>query len=394
MPLGSVRPPTRFVPRPNGEIRRASVLAPVPDDRAAWSRVASGILRRSLGLKRGQCVLIEAWTHTLPFAELLTAEALRLGIRPTTFFVSEQAFLEAQASSHPHGSAANVRSELAAIASADGYVLLPGPEDVSVLERLPAAKRRAHERGVAERRALLERHSVPSLCVLGAPVTRAAAEEFGVDFDAWRRESLASHRVDPATLRREALPIARALQDGHRITISHPNGTRLDLGLYGRAPVIEDGAVDAHDRAAGRVFTVLPAGWVAVALEESTAEGTFVANRPSRDARGVVRDARWTFRGGRLVDVTVGAGRAAFERRYAKAGPEKNRPALLEVGLNPELHDFPIVEDHELGVVTLFVGGNDELGGRTRSSFREYALLEGADLLVDGRPVLRAGRRP
>jgi len=366
----------------------------VPDDRAAWSRVASGILRRSLRLKRGQNVIIEAWTHTLPFAELLTTAAVRLGVRPTTFFVSEQAFLEAQEKSHPHGSAASVRSELAAIAAVDGYILLPGPEDLSMLDRLPAAKRRAHDRGIAERRRLLQHHAVPSVCVLGAPVTRGAAEQFGVDLEVWRRESLAGHLVDPQLLRREATPFARAFQDGHKVTISHPNGTELELGLYGRAPVIEDGAVDAHDRAQGRTYTVLPAGWVAVAVEESTADGSFIANRPSRDGRGIVRDARWTFRGGRLTDFAVGPGRAAFERRFGRAGPERNRPALIEIGLNPKLHDFPIVEDHELGVVSVYIGHNDDFGGRTRGTFREYALLEGADVRVDGRRILRAGRRP
>jgi leucyl aminopeptidase (aminopeptidase T) len=393
-PGAASRPRARSDARTKNEIRRVPVFGDVPDDRAAWSRVASGILRRSLRLRRGQNVLIEAWTHTLPFAELLASEALRMGVRPTTFFVSEHAFLESQASPHPHGSAASIRSELAAIAAANGYVLLPGPEDLSVLERLSTAKRRAHERGVAERRRLLQHHAVPSVCVFGAPVTRAAAEQFGVDFEAWRRESLASHLVDPVRLRREATPIARALQDGHRISIRHPNGTQLDLALYGRAPVIEDGVIDPHDRAQGRNYTVLPGGWVAVAVEESTAEGSFLANRPSRDGRGLLRDVRWTFRGGRLTDVSVGAGRSRFERRYAKAGSERSRPALLEIGLNPKLHDFPVLEDHELGVVTLYVGRNDDYGGRTRGHAREYALLEGADVLVDDRPILLAGRRP
>jgi leucyl aminopeptidase (aminopeptidase T) len=380
--------------RRRGEIPRGSLAGVVPEDRNAWSRVASRVLKRSLRLKRGQNLIIEAWTHTLPFAELLTSEALRMGVRPTTFFVSEQAFLEAQTRSHPHGSGASVRSELAAIAAADGYILLPGPEDMSLLDRLPPAKRRAHERGVAERRRLLQHHAVPSVCILGAPVTETAAEQFGVDLNAWRKESLASHLVDPGAMRRVATPFARALQDGHRISISHPNGTQLTLGLSGRAPMIEDGAIDAHDKAQGRTYTVLPAGWVAVALDDSVADGTWVANRPSRDGRGVIRDARWTFRAGRLTDLVLGMGRSMFERRYARGGPEKNRPAMLEIGLNPRLHDFPVVEDHQFGVVTLYIGHNDDYGGRTRGTFREYALLEGADVTIDERPILSGGRRP
>lgn len=77
---------------------------------------------------------------------------------------------------------------------------------------------------------------------------------------------------------------------------------------------------------------------------------------------------------------------------YRKAGRERNRPAALGIGLNPELHDFPRVEDQELGVVAVEIGRNDDLGGRTRGSYRQFALLRGADLFVDDRQLLRAGR--
>ena len=49
-------------------------------------------------------------------------------------------------------------------------------------------------------------------------------------------------------------------------------------------------------------------------------------------------------------------------------------------------------EDLEKGVVTLYIGYNDDFGGQTPGSFREYALLRGADVLVDGEPILRRGR--
>ena len=49
----------------------------VPDDFGGppWHELASTVLQRSLGLRSGQSVIIETWTHTLRAAEILSVEA-------------------------------------------------------------------------------------------------------------------------------------------------------------------------------------------------------------------------------------------------------------------------------------------------------------------------------
>jgi hypothetical protein len=135
-----------------------------------------------------------------------------------------------------------------------------------------------------------------------------------------------------------------------------------------------------------------PSGVFSVGLDEGRAEGRFVGNRPSRHGRGTIDGFDWKFAGGELRAWTVRKGKSTFERRFDMAGNEKTLPAFLSIGLNPYIADAPYTEDQERGVVTLNIGFNDDFGGKTRGTFREYALLRGASVWIDDRQLLRAGR--
>jgi leucyl aminopeptidase (aminopeptidase T) len=362
-------------------------------DGAAWRRVAATVLKRSLGLRRGQSVIIETWSHTLRAAEILSVEARRLGIRPILLHVPEWSFFEAQKNASPLNANALAGAELAAAAACDGYILLPASlDDFRRRELLPPPHRRAYDRRRLDWNRTLVNHSVPSVHLLASTATEPAARQFGVDLRSWRRESLRASSVTPSSLRKEAKPLARRLQRSRRITITHPNGTHLKLGLVGQRPVIDDGMVDSQDLIDGRMGTTVPGGYMVVALDDRIAEGRLVSNRPSRYRRGVISGIVWTFRNGRLDHYEIEKGRKLFDDSYRRAGRERNRPALLEIGLNPEIRDFPLAEDQERGVLTLDIGHNDDFGGRTRGSFRQFALLRGGSLLVDDRPLIRSGR--
>lgn len=357
-----------------------------------WSLLASRVLQRSLGLRRGQNVVIETWTHTLRLAEVFSVAARQAGIRPTILYMSERAFFESQAKSSPSDANAIGAAELKAIAACDGYVNLPGPADLKRWGELPAAHRHELDRWMLEWSRNLHRHSTPCVYLLVASPTRAAARTYRVRLDDWQRENLAGSLVDPRVFQKKARPLTGPLLRGRRVTITHPNGTNLELGLIGRQPIVWDGVVDRQDLAEGRNWTVLPSGCLIVPLDERRAEGRFVSNRPSRHRRGTISRISWTFRNGRLNRYDVGQGRNLFEDFYLGAGKERDRPALLSIGLNPKIRDSPFAEDAQAGVITLYIGHNDDFGGRTRGAFRGFALLEAADVLVDDRPVLRAGR--
>jgi len=357
-----------------------------------WRRIAGAVLEGSLGLQRGRSVIVETWAHTVPAADALAMEARRRGIRPLLLHVPAR-FFEVPKGTRPSDAFAVARPEIAAASATDGYILLPALTAVSEQRAsLPESERRALALRQQAWVDLLVRHSVPSVYLMSASVTPENARRFRVNLRAWQRESLRATLVSSSLLRRKAAPIAERIRSGRRVRITHPNGTHLELHLAGRPAYVDDAQVDRHDLALGRIGTTVPGGFLTVAVDERSADGCFLSNRPSRTRRGRLDGVGWTFHDGRLVDYEVRRGRAIFEEAYRAAGPERDRPALFEIGLNPEIHDFPFAEDQEDGVLTLDIGRNEDFGGRTRGRFRGYAILRGADVEIDGRPILRAGR--
>jgi len=355
------------------------------------ARLAQVVLTRSLGLRRGQSVIIETWPHAAALAEEFVVQARRLGVRPMILYEGERSFFDSQRFASVAGGSAISAPELAAVAVTDAYVYLPGPADLKRWSELPEARKAALDRWLATWDRVIHDRRVRACYAYFAAPTEPAAQEYGVDLEAWRDETRDASLIDPAVFRRKARRLVGRLRTGRRVTISHPNGTRLDLGITGRAPFVEDGAVDDEDLLAGHNWTAVPAGWVVTPLHERVAEGRFIANRSARHRRGVNPGIQWTFHDGRLVGYESEDRSGMFAEAFRTGGPGHDRPALLSIGLNPRIHSAPLQEDQGRGIVSLYVGRNEHYGGRTRGSFVDYALLEGADVTVDGKTIVRSG---
>ncbi|HXW67585.1 MAG TPA: hypothetical protein VEL82_06915 [Thermoplasmata archaeon] len=353
-------------------------------------RIAPLALRRSLGLRRGSSVVIEAWSTGLPIAEAIWLAARRLGIRPTLIVEPEESSFSAHRLTSAGNATAIGRADFAAVSAGDAYVSVLGPSDFRRLDALPRAARRALDERSREWLRRLHGLRIPKLVFFAPSALGADRRPAAVELGVWRREWERASRVPPAVLRRAARPWIRALRNARRLSIRHRNGTRLDLGLDGATPVLQDGVVDARDLAGGWMWTALPSGLLTVAVDGRRGDGTFVSNRPARLRAGSVEAIRWTFRSGRLVRHRAGRGAALFEERFRRAGRERTRPALISIGLNPAIHDLPLMEDQERDVLTLYLGHNDDFGGRTRGTFRMHASLLGAQIEVDGTPLVRA----
>ena len=85
-------------------------------------------------------------------------------------------------------------------------------------------------------------------------------------------------------------------------------------------------------------------------------------------------------------------GKDWFARRYKGATAGKDRASALKLGLNPAVRDVPNLETVEGGSVSLQIGGNRSLKGSNESNFFTWFSLAGAEIAVDGTPVVRAGK--
>ena len=357
-------------------------------------RLARSVLRHRLHLHPKENVTIETYPSSLGWATGFVREARRLGARPVVLYEDERSYWAAV----EEGRAALVGTpgapEWAALEASDVYVYFWGPEDL--------ARRRALPEAVAERLVSFNRRWYELAGKAGlrgarmgiARVTEANARFYGVPWRRWRDEVLAASVRAPATLRRAAARVARRLERGREVRIRHPNGTDLSLALCGRDANVAVGEVtEASRRTPFGMLASVPDATVYVAVDESTADGTFVSNRPATSAFDrTVTGGTLRFRDGRLVGRSFARGGAAFDGPYRAAGAGRDRPSFLEVGLDPALRTAPLLEEAEAGAVTVGVGRNAPFGGATRVDFLAYLTVGGADLTIDGRPLVRRGR--
>ena len=358
--------------------------------------LARSVLGPYLRVARGERVTIDTWTATLPEANAMVLEALRRNARPLLLYQDEPTYWAAASEVTPSNLAPLGSHRRAAIAGSDVFVTFFGPSDRERWHALPEAtmlKLCAFDDAVYE----AARHAGARGVQLAlGRVSPASARMYGIEEGPWRRELLDASLVSPKELHRTGAGIVDRLKRGHRLEVRHPNGTSISLRLRGCRPELADGLVHAARTKADWQLATLPAGVVTVAVDESFAEGTFRSNLASSvglsDTVGEMEGGRWEFRGGRLVSHSHAKGGEFFHQSYAKAGSGRDRVGTFAIGLNPSLHRAPLLEDQGLGTVTLSIGRNNHLGGRTKADWWAWMFLEGADVEVDGKPLLTGGR--
>jgi leucyl aminopeptidase (aminopeptidase T) len=377
------------------------VMSVLPDYPEATRRAfARNALRNSLLLKRGQNVLIESWSATLPWAESLVMEARILGARPFLTVEDEPTYWKTVEES-PAAHLGHIGShEWAALKACDAHVYLWGPFDTAKEEALPIAVRHRMDANDHEYFRLIQKAGIRALRWDLGRTSEIWADRYRVDLQRWRAELIEAASLDPRPMRSDGRRVAEMLRTGKLLRITHANGTDLTLRVVGRKPRVDDGVIDDDDVRAGNVATVLPSGVTSVTVDEKFAEGKFrsegtdgVAFTSEFRNQVPLSGGDWTFRSGKLTDYSFEKGEEEFRRAFKAAGPGKDRPGMVSIGLNASTTAIPLLFDQERGVITITIGRNAEMGGHTRGAhFVAYQSIRKANLEVDGVPIVQAGK--
>lgn len=357
--------------------------------------LAEVIVHKTLRVKSGESVTIEAWTHTLGLANACFRVAVAAGARPMILYHDDATFWGLVDDGHAKTLGVIGDHEFSALAKTDAYIFLEGPEDRSRFHALTDATREDLVAWEWKWWRQAERTGLRCAWILLGRAVAGSARHFQVDLKRWREELYRASMVDPAQLRKAGLRAARAFQEGRVVHVTHPNGTDLTLRLRHRTVSIHDGTLDAKDLAQGRFMEEVPSGYVPAPLDERYAEGEVLSNVPGHTMHGgtTVVGAHWRFHGGRLVEFSHKQGQAEIQAEYDAAAPEgRDLVGVISVGLNPEIAIAPFVADQRLGRIMLLVGGNRYHGGTNSSPFHMYLLLDGATVTVDGRTIVRGGK--
>jgi leucyl aminopeptidase (aminopeptidase T) len=357
------------------------------------TQVAHNVLANTLRVRRGENVVIETWSESLPWAKPFVNEARRMGANPMLLYEDEGSFWEALRAGEGRHIGRVGDHEWAAMEKSSAYVFFHGPsewpreDDLSpqklkgVAAYNPEWYRRAAKAKIRGARMFLGRTS------------QLSADRWGLDLGSWREELLRASLVPPADLHGVGTRIAERLQKGKEVRVSHSNGTDLSFRL-GRFPIqLDDALVDASDLKAGNNMASIPGGVVGVCIDHTSVQGEVVGNHTTYPQSGPVTGSRWSFSDGHLTAQSYESGGAPIQAAYAKAsGAGRDRLGFISVGLNPEITKLPMMEDQELGAVLLQLGANSFRGGKIAAPPGPWSVLKGADVLVDGTPLLEGGR--
>jgi leucyl aminopeptidase (aminopeptidase T) len=357
--------------------------------------VARALVGSALALRRREHLVVLSWNHTLPWASAVVAEARRVGGRPVLILEDETAFWRAvDLSGRTSAWAALPATARAALHRADALLYFPGPADRPRLKGLAPEQLGSllgHEDLWLTPRARTGPRRLR--CLLGY-ASDAAAELWGLPGAMWRSQLLRGiAEADYPRITELGRRAERLLSTGRELRVTGDDGTDVRLRLRRRAAWLDDGRVDPADRRLGRPVATSPPGLVVVAVDEGSATGTAVANRPSFLPGGRAVGGQWEIEEGRLRNYWYSEGAEAFESEFATAPRGRETVSLFGLGLNGALRaGVPHAEDEEEGTVTLAVGGNTAYGGRNRCRFLSWIAIGGATVAVDGVPVCDRGQ--
>jgi len=201
--------------------------------------------------------------------------------------------------------------------------------------------------------------------------------------------------VDYSKLQATGKAVKAALASGKQVHITNPNGTDLKMQIEGRPVFVSDGVISADDVQTGGAAcqVYLPAGEVFLAPVPGTAEGKVVVDTQFFQG-GEVRDLTLTFKTGKLTSMTAKSGLEPFKALYDAAGPGKDEFAVIDIGINPNVHLVPgsrMVGYMPTGMVTVWIGNNKWAGGENNVGYIMYNFLPGCTLEVDDKVLVEKG---
>lgn len=367
----------------------------MPDTPSRLQRdAARQVVTKYLKVRPGENAIIESWNHTMPLAAAMVDEVRRAGGNALFLYNDEDAWWRAIDRRQSKLLGRANAPEWAALKAADVYVNFWGPGDTDRIEKLPdkpgdeafawnwpwyAVARKAGLRGVR---------------MTTGFVTEGRARKWGLDRARWEANVLRASLVDPEEMAKSGARLARALARGKKVRITHANGTDVEVGLAGVAARVQDGRPHPWKRGSSPsgMLTNIPAGSLDVALDSKTAEGSFRANRRTNIWWNWHDGGTLEFADGKLASSSFQNGGEEFARQYEKGTAGKDRASALSFGLNPAARNTPNLEKWEGGSVSLQIGGNRHLHGTNGSDFFSWFVLAGAEITVDGTPILRSGK--
>ena len=357
------------------------------------AEIARKIVQNCLKVKPDEQVQISTYQHTLQMAEALAIECYKAGALPYILLDTDTLF-RAILGEIPHAYLSKTPHYLlAASQRLDTIINTGGPEDPDVFSAGSPEKMTLLNQGFKPVADAWRQRMVREVSMDWGACTPQRARQYGVDFAAWQDSLQAAMSADYLAMADQGKRIAEILSNGEKVHLTAGGQTDILVRLAERPVFVNDGILDEADLARGQRWTSFPTGTVSIAPDEDSANGTIVF--PEVQLWGkIVKDLRWNFKAGRLIDWSAAENGDLFAESYTSASGDKDRFGFLAIGINPLARPVGFFYNDWLvaGAVTGGIGSNQDDGGKNDTMFAQYACVRDASLEVDGKPVVKDGK--
>lgn len=353
-----------------------------------------------LSVKDGENVLIHSWDHTIDLASEIAFACRKTGAHPLITLTTENYWMRSLLETPKKLLETLPPHQAAALEQTDVFIFMLGPRNPIDWNKIPKENQEFINIWYLESnkyldmwRKIARERSVRMLGIEYCLVTKERAQALGLDYEQWKEVMLAGCVVNQQEIAQKAVQLANIIREGREVNIQTPFGTDLKFKLAGREPIIGDSLVSKEDAAKG-IVKFLPSGFVEVAADEGSANGTVVY-----DAEILVRGGKETkgltlqFEHGKVIKYTAQTGIDAFENYIKSSQGDISKFGFFGLGLNRGLKHGFTQDDKVLGGVTIGIGGNEDKGGKNRTPGNRHwwASMTQATVQIDKEVVLKDG---
>jgi len=362
--------------------------------------LARQIVDVCLDVGYGENVWIQSWDHTIYLASDLALVCLKRGAHPFVTLMPEDYWTRSLLEAPKKLLETLPIHQSAALEKTDAFIFMLGPRNPIKWDQIPPEKRELanvwfydSNKFLESWRKIAQKHSVRMLGIEYCLVTPERAKALGLDYERWRQVMLNGCLANQREIADKAAKLANIIKNRRQVHIQTPFGTNLKFQLAGREPIIGDSIVTRED-AAKYAVKFLPSGFVEVAADEDSAEGTVVydAEIPAYGGKRT-KGLRLWFEHGKVIKYRAQEGIDFFEN-YIKSGQGDVRKfGFFGLGLNSGLKHGFTQDDKVLGGVTIGIGGNKDKGGKNRTSENRHwwASMTQATVHIDEELILKNG---
>ena len=377
--------------------QREGSVADSSEPSMSYMPIAAQLATRNLGVKPGELVLVAGTPEQMRLLEDIAVQVRKAGGWPVITVGSDRLTRLSYDSIPVERDGDVPEANLALSKTFPAMIALEGAQSDTNLRHVPPERLEARAKAAQPVVAQINRLS-RRIVMLGNGMfpTEENARNQGLSRDELERQFWAGVGVDPQAMASAGESVRAALRTGKAVRITSPAGTDLTLTLVGNQPYFSDGAITAEDAKGGpQAQTVwLPAGEVYVRVGAGSANGTIVADRLTFEGEEI-EGLRLEVKDGRVTNMTATKGLDRFKARFDAASPGKDAITVLDIGVNPNM---TIPADSKLrtfvpaGMVTVFVGNDTWAGGQNAASLNVPMFLTGAQVTIDGKPIVEGGK--